>query len=159
MGRSPDYRLRAKEQPKHTRAWQAMAERDSEQKGWKTRERCLLVIGTGSGHSPHPKCAISCSVKKANVQGAAFPRELAVSPMPPARGSLVFPEAATQRVTEVSNDRWSVRSNRETLALETSCLLISVTKPQGQGVRQCPAWHDGRSRTIGHQCFPRQEES
>lgn len=38
LGRIPDNRLRAKEQPKHTRAWQAMTERDMAQKGRKTRE-------------------------------------------------------------------------------------------------------------------------
>lgn len=42
-----DCRLRAKEQPGHTRAWQAMAERDMAEKGRKTRGESLAVIGKG----------------------------------------------------------------------------------------------------------------
>lgn len=140
LERIPDYKLGAKEQPKHTSAWWAVAERDTTGKGRRSGEECQQWLEEGSGHSSHPAYGISCSVRKASVQGGCLlPQTTPVCAMQPEVSTLGSSPGGSQR-SQMIDGLSKVISKHGPWRLPVSpSTSPNPRAPRGHWARRCPA--------------------
>jgi len=148
LGRVPDYKLGAKEQPKHTSAWRAVAEGKTAGKGRRGREGCLAVIGRGvrACTSPHLWYFLLC--QEGGSAGRCLPPTPQTSPV-----CAVLPEVSTLGSSPRGSQRSQMIDGLSKVMSKHGPWRrpVSPSKspnpgaPQGHWARRCPAmgtrWH------------------
>lgn len=142
------------EQPKHTRAWQAMAEHDTAEKGIKPEKRAWQWLRKGSGHSaPYPPSYVFPVLLRRPVQegctlqrAGSLPERLLWAPgIPGASVSGSSPRGSQRSPWLMACPKSSVNS---ALPLSESSNLWA---PGGHWAGRCPDWwRDGGSRMAEH---------